>query len=61
MLGYDGEMMYILPFIGENFCVHTRKYHNYLQEKSSDSAIEPDDFSILFDNKIFHQPDDNLS
>ena len=53
--------MYILPFIGENFCVHTRKYHNYLQEKSSDSAIEPDDFSILFDNKIFRQPDDNLS
>ena len=34
-------------------CAHTRKYQNYLQRKSSDFAIEPDAFSIIFDNKIF--------
>ena len=53
--------MYILPFIGENCYVYTRKYQNYLQEKSSDSAMEPDDFTILFDNTIFRQLDNNSS
>ena len=61
MLGYDGEMMHFLPLIGENYRAYTRRYPNILQIKSSNSSIESDDFSILFDNQIFRQPDDNLS
>ena len=61
MLGYDGEMMYFLPFVGEKYRACARKYPNILQIKSSVSDIEPDDFLIIFGNTIFRQPDDNLS
>src|SRR5699024_7605515 len=47
------KMMYFYHLLVKKYHVRTINYQNNLQIKSSDSAIEPDDFFILFDNKIF--------